>query len=64
VTIDIDFGDEKSFWRDTRLKTDAGKIKKFNPVIDALIIWAWKVGHLLMRLLFAWGENRDLSFCL
>jgi len=36
VTIDIDFGDEKSFWRDTRLKTDAGKIKKFNTVIDAL----------------------------
>lgn len=36
VTIDIDFGDEKSFWRDTRLKTDAGKLKKFNTVIDAL----------------------------
>ena len=36
VTIDIDFGDEKSFWRDTRLKTDGGKLKKFNTVIDAL----------------------------
>jgi len=36
VTIDIDFGEEKSFWRDTRLKTDGGKIKKFNTVIDAL----------------------------
>ena len=36
VTIDIDFGDEKSFWRDTRLKTDAGRLKKFNTVIDAL----------------------------
>lgn len=36
VTIDIDFGDEKSFWRDTRIKTDAGKLKKFNTVIDAL----------------------------
>lgn len=36
VTIDIDFGEEKSFWRDTRLKTDAGKIKKFNTIIDAL----------------------------
>ena len=36
VTIDIDFGEEKSFWRDTRLKTDAGKLKKFNTVIDAL----------------------------
>jgi hypothetical protein len=36
VTIDIDFGDEKSVWRDTRLKTDGGKIRKFNTVIDAL----------------------------
>ena len=36
VTIDIDFGEEKSFWMDTRLKTDAGKIKKFNTIIDAL----------------------------
>ena len=36
VTIDIDFGEEKSLWRDTRLKTDGGKIKKFNTIIDVL----------------------------
>lgn len=36
VTIDIDFGEEKSFWRDTRLKTYDGKIKKFNTIIDAM----------------------------
>lgn len=36
VTIDIDYGEENSFWHDTRLKTDAGKLKKFNTVIDAL----------------------------
>ncbi len=36
VTIDIDFGEEKSIWRDTRLRTEAGKIKKFNTVIDAI----------------------------
>ncbi|MEP7110462.1 MAG: hypothetical protein ABI760_20880 [Ferruginibacter sp.] len=36
VTIDIDYGEEKSFWRDNRLKSDGGKIKKFNTVIDAL----------------------------
>ena len=36
VTIDVDYGDEKSFWRDTRIKTDAGKLKKFNTVVDAL----------------------------
>lgn len=36
VTIDIDFGDEKSIWRDTRLKTYDGRLKKFNTIIDAL----------------------------
>jgi hypothetical protein len=36
VTIDIDFGEEKSYWRDTRLKAEGGKLKKFNTVIDAL----------------------------
>jgi hypothetical protein len=36
VTIDIDLGEEKSFWRDNRLKTDEGRVKKFNTVIDAL----------------------------
>ena len=36
VTIDIDFGDEKSFWNDSRLKTEAGRVKKFNTIIDAL----------------------------
>jgi hypothetical protein len=36
VTIDIDYGDEKSFWHDTRFKTDAGRLKKFNTVVDAI----------------------------
>lgn len=36
VTIAIDFGEEKSYWRDTRLKTYNGKFKKFNTIIDAL----------------------------
>lgn len=36
VTIDIDFGDEKNFWTDTRLRTWEGKIKKFNTIIDAM----------------------------
>ena len=36
VTIDIDYGNEKSFWRDSRLKTDEGKVKKFYTIIDAL----------------------------
>src|SRR4051812_41625496 len=36
VPIDIGFGEEKSFWRDTRLKTYDEKFKKFNTIIDAL----------------------------
>ena len=36
VTIDIDFGEEKSIWRDNRLKNYNGKLKTFNTVIDAL----------------------------
>jgi len=36
VTIDVDYGEERSFWKDHRLKDDDGKLKKFNSVIDAL----------------------------
>lgn len=36
VTIDIDFGEERSIWKDNRLKTEEGKLKKFNTTIDAL----------------------------
>lgn len=36
VTIDIDFGEQKSFWRDNRLKEYDGKLRKFNTIIDAL----------------------------
>ena len=36
VTIAIDYGEERSIWRDNRLKEDNGKLKKFNTTIDAL----------------------------
>src|SRR5688572_16165361 len=36
VTIDIDYGEERSIWKDNRLKDETGKLKKFNTVIDAL----------------------------
>ena len=36
VSIDIDFGEEKNFWQDNRLKTYDGRIKKFNTIIDAM----------------------------
>ena len=36
VTIDVDYGEERSVWRDNRLKQDNGRVKKFNSTIDAL----------------------------
>jgi hypothetical protein len=36
VTLEVNYGEEKSYWRDTRLKTDDGRLKKFNTIIDAL----------------------------
>ncbi len=35
VTIDIDYGEEKDFWRGKWLAGSDGKIKKFNTIIDA-----------------------------
>jgi hypothetical protein len=36
VTIDIDYGEERSIWKDHRLRNDEGNLKKFNSVIDAI----------------------------
>ncbi len=36
VTIDIDFGEEKSYWADNRIKSYDGRLRKFNTVIDAM----------------------------
>lgn len=36
VTINIDFGEEKSIWANTRLRSYDGKLKKFNTIVDAL----------------------------
>jgi hypothetical protein len=36
VTIDIDYGEERSIWKDHRLKEEDGKVKKFNTLVDAL----------------------------
>ncbi|HEX2609159.1 MAG TPA: hypothetical protein VHK91_17380 [Flavisolibacter sp.] len=41
VTIDVDYGEEKKFWQDTRLRTEAGNLKKFNTVIDAMNYMGW-----------------------
>ncbi len=37
VTIDVDFGEERKFWTDKRLRdATSGKLKKFNSITDAL----------------------------
>ena len=36
VTIDVDYGEERSIWKDNRMKDEDGKLKKFNSTIDAL----------------------------
>jgi hypothetical protein len=36
VTISIDYGEERSLWKDTRLKNEEGKLVKFNTEIDAI----------------------------
>lgn len=37
VNIDVDFGDERKFFSDNRLRDEeSGRIKKFNTVTDAL----------------------------
>lgn len=36
VTIEINYGEERNFWKDHRIKDEEGKFKKFNSVIDAL----------------------------
>lgn len=36
VTIDIDYGESRSIWKDNRLKDESGKLVKFNTLVDAL----------------------------
>jgi hypothetical protein len=36
VVISVDYGEERSLWKDNRLKNEEGKLVKFNTEIDAL----------------------------
>jgi hypothetical protein len=36
VNIDVDYGEERKTFRDTRMKDEEGRLKKFNGIIDAL----------------------------
>lgn len=44
-TITVDFGEERSIWKDTRIRDEGGKIETFNSLVDALnymAIKGWK----------------------
>ena len=56
VTIDVDYGEERSFWKDHRLKDDDGKLKKFNSVIDA-VNYLGKLGWKLVNAFPAYNGN-------
>ncbi|MFT3679038.1 MAG: hypothetical protein QM791_02120 [Ferruginibacter sp.] len=36
VTMDIDYGEERSLWKDYRLIDENGKLMNFNSVVDAV----------------------------
>jgi hypothetical protein len=36
VTIDVDYGETRSVWKDNRLKDESGRLVKFNTLVDAL----------------------------
>ena len=36
VTVDIDYGEARSIWKDNRLKDENGRLVKFNTLVDAL----------------------------
>ncbi|HRH50372.1 MAG TPA: hypothetical protein PLP23_16565 [Panacibacter sp.] len=36
VTLEVNYGEEKRYWKDTRLTNDDGTLKKFNTIVDAL----------------------------
>ena len=36
VTIDVDFGESRKLFQDNRMRDEAGKLAKFNGVVDAL----------------------------
>ena len=36
VNIDVNYGEERSIWKDYRIKDDNGKLQKFNSIVDGL----------------------------
>lgn len=36
VSIEVSFGEFQSIWKDNRLRTEEGKLRNFNNIVDAL----------------------------
>jgi len=64
VTIDIDFGEEKGYLKDDRLKTNDGSLKKFNTIIDALNFMGKRWLGFYQCISGTYGQYGDSSFCI
>ncbi len=61
VNIDIDYGDERKFFKDYRLKDESGKLKKFNSVVDALNYMGQQGWKLVNAFLVTEGSGTSVS---
>jgi hypothetical protein len=67
VTIDIDYGETRSIWKDNRLKDERGKLVKFNTLVDALNIHGeqcWKLVNAIFLDYTATNSPPVLSLCI
>ncbi len=61
VNIDVDYGDERKFFKDYRLKDETGKLKKFNSVVDALNYMGQQGWKLVNAFLVSEGSGSALN---
>ncbi|MEP7233632.1 MAG: hypothetical protein ABI691_25450 [Ginsengibacter sp.] len=61
VNIDVDYGDERKFFKDYRLKDETGKLKKFNSVVDALNYMGQQGWKLVNAFLVSEGSGTTIS---
>jgi len=57
VTIEIDYGEQRSIWKDNRLKNEDGRAIKFNTVVDALNFMGRNGWQLVNAFPFSSGNN-------
>ncbi len=62
VTIAVDFGEERAFFKDTRMRDDEGKLVKFNSLIDALNYMGSQNWKLVNAFPIATGNQNVLHF--